>query len=90
MMFKHPNLLFLLLILIPLIAWYVWKWRNSNASIGVSSVKAFAATPARFKVFMMHVCFGLTLLAIAAIIVALCRPQPHDTMRTSNVNGPAI
>lgn len=90
MMFKHPYLLFLLLILIPLIAWYVWKWRNSNASIGVSSVKAFAVTPARFKVFMMHVCFGLTLLAIAAIIVALCRPQTHDSMRTSNVKGTDI
>ena len=90
MMLLHPYYLLFLLILLPLIAWYVWKWRNANPSIGVSTAKPFLATPARFKVLLMHFCFFLQLVAIAAIIVAICRPQTHDSLRTSNVEGTDI
>ena len=41
MMFRYPWLLLLLLIIIPLVAWYVRKWRNSNPSLGLSTTAAF-------------------------------------------------
>lgn len=86
----HPGLLFLFLIFIPLIAWYVLKWRNANPSIGVSSVKAVSVRPARFKVMLMHLCFALQLVAIGGLIVALARPQKHDSLSSSNVEGTDI
>lgn len=86
----HPGLLFLFLIFIPLIAWYVLKWRNANPSIGVSSVKAVSVRPARFKVMLMHICFALQLVAIGGLIVALARPQKHDSLSSSNVEGTDI
>lgn len=86
----HPGLLFLFLIFIPLITWYVLKWRNANPSIGVSSVKAVSVRPARFKVMLMHLCFALQLVAIGGLIVALARPQKHDSLSSSNVEGTDI
>lgn len=87
MMFMHPGLLFLLLLLVPLVAWYVWKWKGSNASIGLSSTSAFSKIPMTWKILVMHFCFALQLLALACIIVALARPQTHDSERKSRVEG---
>lgn len=86
----HPWLLLLFLIYIPLIAWYLWKWKNSNPSIGLSSVAAFDKISSSWKVWLMHLCFILQLVAIGAIIVALCRPQTFDSQRTSRVEGTDI
>ncbi len=90
MMFLHPGFLFLLLLLIPLIGWYIWKWKGSNASIGMSSTDAFAKIPVSWKIILMHFCFILQLLALACIIVALARPQTHDSERKSRVEGTDI
>lgn len=90
MMFMHPGLLFLLLLLVPLVAWYVWKWKGSNASIGLSSTSAFSKIPMTWKILVMHFCFALQLLALACIIVALARPQTHDSERKSRVEGTDI
>ena len=75
MMFKYPWLLLALLIIVPLVAWYVWKWRNSNPSLGISTTGAFGKYAATGKVMLMHFAFALQIVAIACIIVALARPQ---------------
>ncbi|MDE7115559.1 MAG: VWA domain-containing protein, partial [Muribaculaceae bacterium] len=89
-MFKHPALLLLFLIYIPLIAWYIWKWRNSSPSMGVSTTSAFSGILTSWKVWLMHFCFALQLVAIGGLIVALARPQTHDSQRTSRVQGTDI
>lgn len=58
-MFKHPALLLLFLIYIPLVAWYIWKWRNSSPSMGVSTTSAFSGIRSSWKVWLMHLCFAL-------------------------------
>lgn len=90
MMLKHPYYLLLFLVYIPLIVWYILKWRNSNPSIGVSSVNAFKGLSNSWKVWMMHICFVLQLVAIFGIIIALARPQTHDSHSTSRVEGTDI
>lgn len=87
---KHPGLLFLLLLYVPLIAWYVWKYKNANPSLGISSAKPVAKLPTSWKVILMHFCFVLQLVAIGALIVALARPQSHDHFNTSRINGTDI
>ncbi|MCH5233245.1 MAG: VWA domain-containing protein [Muribaculaceae bacterium] len=87
---KHPGLLFLLLLYIPLISWYVWKYKNANPSLGISSAKPVAKLPTSWKVILMHFCFVLQLVAIGALIVALARPQSHDHFNTSRINGTDI
>lgn len=90
MMFKHPWILLLFLIYIPLIGWYIWKWRNSSPSMGISSISAFKGVKSSWKVWLMHFCFILQLVAIGGLIVALARPQTHDSQRTSRVQGTDI
>ncbi|MDE5886573.1 MAG: VWA domain-containing protein [Muribaculaceae bacterium] len=90
MMFKYPGFLWLLLILLPLIAWYIWKHRNANPSLGISTVGPVAKLPITWKVVAMHLAFALQLVAIAGLIVALARPQTHDHLRTSKIEGTDI
>lgn len=90
MNFLHPYLLFLLFLLIPLVVWYLWKWRNSSPSIGISSIAPFMKVRSSWKVGLMHFCFILQLIAIAAVIIALARPQTHDSERSSQVEGTDI
>lgn len=89
-MMLHPGLLFLLLLLVPLVAWYIWKWRGGDPSVGVSTIAPFKGKQSSFKILLMHVCFVLQLVAISGIIVALARPQTHDSLRSQNVEGTDI
>lgn len=90
MMFLHPGMLWLLLILIPLIVWYVAKQHNANPSLGVSTLSPVLKFGNSWKVWIVHLCFVLRLLCMAAIIVALARPQSHDTLKNSRVLGTDI
>ena len=90
MMFKHPGLLWLLTVLVPLVAYYIWKWKGANPTMGMSSLSAFAKLPVSWKVCMMHVVFAMEMGALACVIVALARPQTYDHMRTSRIEGTDI
>ena len=72
--FAYPQLLFLLL-LIPLLAgWYISRQNRQLASLRVSSLKSFHNT-ASWKRTLRHVGITLRLFAIAALIIAMARPQ---------------
>lgn len=87
---KYPGLLFLFLLYIPLIVWYIFKQRNANPSMGVSTLSPVKKLPISWKVYLMHFCFVLQLVAIGGLIVALARPQSHDSFKTSRINGTDI
>lgn len=90
MILMYPGFLFLFLLFIPVIVWYIRKWKGSDPSISVSTIKPFKGHHASFKVILMHACFVLQMVAMAGIIVAICRPQTHDSLRSSNVEGTDI
>lgn len=90
MTFNHPGLLFLLLINAPLIVWYVMKWRNANPSVGMSTVSSLRQFRATGKIWLMHFCFLLQLVAVSCVIVALARPQTHDSLSSSSIEGTDI
>ena len=50
MVFANPNYLYLLLLLIPMIGWYVYKLSKSQASLQVSSSEAFVLASRAFRV----------------------------------------
>lgn len=87
---KHPGLLFLFLLYVPLIIWYIYKHRNANPSLGVSTILPVVKLPVTWKVLLMHFCFILQLVAIGGLIVALARPQSHDNFNKSRINGTDI
>lgn len=88
MVFANPNYLYLLLLLIPLVTWYIYKLRKSQASLQVSSAEAFEAPGATsWRVYLRHVPFVLRMVAIAVLIVVLARPQSTNSWQNSTTEG---
>lgn len=90
MHFAHPHFLWTLLILVPLIVWYVLKQHNSHATMALSSTRAFASLPRSWKQYLRHVLFALRLATLACLIVVMARPQIRDSWRTSSTEGTDI
>ena len=90
MQLAHPHYLWLLLVLVPLIAWYIYKHRSLHPSLAISSTKPFAKLRTPFKAWLIHLMFLLQLGAIACVIVILARPQTRDSWNTSSVEGTDI
>lgn len=87
MQFANPGYLFLLLLLVPAIAWYVWKQSVAQASLQVSTTSPFAQLPRSWKEYLRHVNFALLCGAFALAIVVLARPQSSDSWSQSNTEG---
>jgi len=87
MTFNNPEYLFLLLLLIPMVFWYVWELHKSDASLQISSHQKLAQFPKSRKIKFLHVPFILRILSISLIIFALARPQASNSWRTENTEG---
>ncbi|MDP5100544.1 MAG: VWA domain-containing protein [Nonlabens sp.] len=84
--FLNPGMLWLLLLLPLLAAWYYFTRSKEQAQVQISSLKGFEGTTSMLST-LRPVLYVLRLLAIAAIIVAIARPQSTDTttkVKTSN------
>lgn len=75
--FLNPGFFWLFLALPLAIGWYIWKRKQQQATLRVSSVKGFKAKPSILA--KLHpLLFVLRLLALSAMIVAMARPQTVD------------
>ena len=87
MIFANPLYLYLLLLLIPVIAWYIWKQKGAQASLQVSATQAFDKLPVTYKSYLRHFRFFLRLLVLICVIVALARPQSSSSWQNSTTEG---
>lgn len=87
MTFHNPEYLFLLLALIPMIGWYVWEVRKSDASIQISSIKKMKDMPKTMRLRMRHLPFILRLLSIGMLVLAIARPQSSLNWRKESKEG---
>jgi Ca-activated chloride channel homolog len=83
--FAYPEN-FILLGLIPfLIWWYVKKYNSKQTAIKVSTTHTFTVSSA--KNYFRHLPFIFRLLAVAALIVAVARPQKRNDQRQTQGEG---
>jgi len=87
MTFHNPEYLFLLLLLIPIVFWYVWEMHKSDASLQISAHRNLKQFPQSKKIKLRHIPFVLRTLVIACLIIALARPQASNSWRTQNTEG---
>ena len=87
MIFNNPLYFLLLLLLIPMIGWYIWKLRKSQASLQVSSSQGFDKAPVSYKVYLRHLPFVFRVLCVIFLIIALARPQSTDNWQNSTTEG---
>jgi len=87
MTFANPYLLLLLLLLIPLIAWYISNRHKQQATLQVSNSYSFKQLPPTWKNRLKHVPFVLRLFVIVLIIIVLARPQSTNSRKNVSTEG---
>ncbi|MDR2652844.1 MAG: VWA domain-containing protein [Prevotellaceae bacterium] len=85
--FEYPKILYLSFLILPLIAWYVFKALRKKASLQISTTLAFANVKKGLRYYLQHLPFALTCIAIAAIIVASARPRSSTKQETIDTEG---
>lgn len=84
--FANPQLFWLFLLLPVALLWYFLKRQEETASLKISSTSGFSTKSLLPK--LKPVLFALRLLALAAIITAMARPQTEDiSSRTKTTRG---
>ena len=87
MEFLHPEYLYLLLLLIPLMVWYVVRLSKTQASFKLASSHAFKGMKPDFRVYMRHFPFLLRLISIALVIIVIARPQAVSSWEETESQG---
>jgi len=84
--FANPEFFWLFLLLPMALIWYIFTHKEQVASVKLSSIKGFVGNSILPK--LKPLLFALRLLALAAIITALARPQTEDiSTRTKTTKG---
>ncbi|MDR3235703.1 MAG: VWA domain-containing protein [Prevotellaceae bacterium] len=88
MFFEYPIILYLLLSLVPVIAYYIWRIiTGATPSLQISSLAVFAKTSSGFRHYFEHVPFVLRCIAVALIIVAMARPRSSEAFNKTDTEG---
>lgn len=85
--FANPGYLWLLLLLLPAIAWYIFKQYRSHAALTISTFNGFNTKIISYRYYLMHVPFVARILAMAFIILALARPQSSNSWQNVTTEG---
>jgi Ca-activated chloride channel family protein len=85
--FANPEYLYLLLLLIPLAAWYIFRHQKQKPTLRVSSLGAFDGSYNKIKVWARHILPVLRGLTIAAVIFIIARPQSTDNWEKQTTEG---
>ena len=87
MEFLHPEYLYLLLLLIPLIVWYVVRLSKTQASFKLASTGAFQGMRPDIRVYMRHLPFAMRIIAFVLLIIVVARPQAVDSWEETETQG---
>ncbi|MGE0076489.1 MAG: VWA domain-containing protein [Bacteroidales bacterium] len=87
LVFANPKLLYLL-ILVPLMAaWYIFRQKDIKASLRISTLGGFSNTKPSIRVYLRHTPFVLRIIAVILVIVALARPQTTNIQKNVSADG---
>lgn len=87
MTFANPGYLFLLLLLIPVIGWYIYELRKADASIQIGNTRILQEQPKSLRVRLLHLPFILRVAAITLLSLALARPQLTNRWSSESTEG---
>ena len=85
--YAHPELFYLLLVLIPMIVWYIFRHKKFSASLQISTTRGFAGAPKTWKHYLRHLLFVNRMLVMALLIVVLARPQSTENWENVSTEG---
>lgn len=85
--FAHPKLLYLLLVVPLLLAWYIFKQSRSKPGLQLSTLQSFTHAPKSIRVYLRHLPFVLQMAAVTLLIFALARPQTFNVEQNVETEG---
>lgn len=85
--FANPKYFLILVLLVPMILWYIFREKRSHADLQFSSLKAFRGMKHAGRVWLRHLLFVLKVLAILFLVTALARPQSSNSWQTYSSEG---
>ncbi len=88
MFFEYPNLLWLLVLLVPVVAIYIYREaKGLRPYLLVSSASPWKYNGGKVKRAARHLPFILRTIALAAIIAAIARPRSSSTFERIDTEG---
>lgn len=87
MEFASPKILWFLLLLVPLAAYYIYRCRQGGAAVTVSTTDTVKRAPKTFRYYLRHIPFVLRCTALSLIVVAIARPQSAEHYTNTTTEG---
>lgn len=87
MKFANPYLLWLLALLAPMTAYYIYRTLQGGAAIRISTIEGVRRAPRTLRYRLRHAPFVLRAAAFALAVVALARPQGVEERSRSDAEG---
>lgn len=85
--FANKELLWLLLVIPVVIAWYIWRNKTYTAEMKVSSMSNLEGLKPSLKQYMRHLLIVFRVAAIALLILVLARPQSRSSWKDVKTEG---
>src|SRR5680860_431133 len=85
--FKNPEYFYLLLVILPMAAWYIFRQKRNTASIQVSSTASVFKIPRTIRHYLRHLVFLLQIISIAFFTAVLARPQSSSNWENVTTEG---
>jgi len=85
--FANEWILYFLLVIPVMIAFYVLKENKRTIPVKIPTLGFFKNVGVPFRLILKHILFGVRILAIAFLIIALARPQSTDSWSETETEG---
>lgn len=85
--FAYSWVLYLMLAIPLLVAWYFIKGRRNFSSVKYSSINIFNEAPVTIRERLKHMPFAFRMIALGLLIIALARPQSFTSGENVSTEG---
>lgn len=85
--FAYPQLLWLLLLIPAMTAWYIFRQKSRYPTIKVSGLQWAEKAPFTIRHYLKHILFAFRMLAVAFLVIVLARPQTHNVWEEIETEG---
>ncbi|MDR2130946.1 MAG: VWA domain-containing protein [Odoribacteraceae bacterium] len=85
--FADAGYFWILLVIVPMVTWYVFKERGSHADLRFSSLQLFRQVKGGAPAWTRHALFALRLAGLFFLTVALARPQSSNSWQEHESEG---
>jgi len=85
--FAYPDLLYLLLIIPGMVAWYIYRGSKNHPTLQTSGLQPFTNTARSWKQYLVHAPFILRTLTAGLLILVIARPQSSNSWENVTTEG---